>query len=175
MDCTQCRKEYVKYTHYYTDYGAPGGESSIDMWVLRTDKEAADGQGEKLKRGKEKISAIARIRYEQQWLSHFDKKSKKDIWEELRTIEKFFSSLGTFYKHTKGNGAKPYLQYYLRYDKLNIVFEILGIEDTEIKEEMKEIVSLQEEHQRTMEKMIEKARLRMTELFEKRNVQPEAD
>jgi len=91
--CEDCRERYV-YDHSVI-HGHPGNEVERG-WVLKSTLEAE-------RREAASSEEDLRARYYAAWKSRFkDPRGKKDVWKILTVNGKFYPSLQTFYKHTKG-------------------------------------------------------------------------
>lgn len=70
-------------------------------------------------------------------------RSKKQIWERLRSLNLTSYSLGAFYSHTKNN-MQSYLKDFLHLERMDKILNVLGIEDQmldQAKTEIKDIDS----------------------------------
>ena len=121
MLCSECREKYV-YSSTVV-YGHPGNEVERG-WVLKSTIEAEE------KRIKELMVKVHELYFEL-WKSKFmDLKTKKNIWEILTFKGKYYPSLGTFYRHTKGYTREKLLNYidsFFNKHSLNRIFEICDV------------------------------------------------
>jgi hypothetical protein len=155
MKCLRCQANYAQHTHTYHDPGAPGGTSSLCLWVLRDDKLAVDDVERQIEREKLSMLATAQARYLQKWLENFAGKAKKNVWEELKSIDRSrVPSLGTFYKHTKDDSVEGYLHDWFKAERLLEILAFLGVADSEITDANKRLICLDEECQVAKRKMI---------------------
>jgi hypothetical protein len=129
MDCPDCLINYELYSFEYHD-------KSVACEGFRWIRKELYKEAGKLRQESnlllERAINTAKKRYLIKWISHFDDKSKKSIWTELNLNMKWFPSLGTFYKHTKGEEPSEFLSTYFCENHLADIFNILNIEDDEI-------------------------------------------
>lgn len=157
MNCTDCRARYLQFSHSYHDTGAPSGLSAMFLWVLRRDKEAVDDIEQEIEREKQSIVAIARTRYLRRWLAHFAGKSKKDVWAQLRSINRLgVPSLSTFYDHTQGEGVEQYLHHWFEAERLIPILTFLDVADPEITEATKRLFALGGQYEAARNEMVRK-------------------
>ena len=116
--CQDCRERYVYDSSVI--HGNPGDEVERG-WVLKSTLEAE--RREAASREKD-----LRARYYAAWKSRFkDFRNKKDFWKILTVNGRFYPSLQTFYKHTKGfSEAKlqNYVDSFFRYSDKNRIVAI---------------------------------------------------
>jgi hypothetical protein len=155
MNCSRCRETYVQFKLDYLDPGAPGSTSILDLWVLRRDKEAVDDLQKQIKRTEQSMLAKALPRYLSRWLKHFAGKSKKDVWRELKPLDRsHVPSLGTFYKHTK-DGVETYLQDFFAAKRIISILDLLKITDSEMTELNQRLRNMDREYEAVKKKMID--------------------
>lgn len=122
MLCPKCKESYV-YDH--TVIGGHPGDEIERGWVLKSVLEAKEKHRKSIE---EKVKRL----YFEFWAVKFrDLKSKKQIWKVLTLNGKYYPSLGTFYKHTKGYTQEEMMKYidgFFNYHNLKQVFEVCGIE-----------------------------------------------
>ncbi len=155
MNCARCRNNYVQYTLSYHDPGAPGGTSFSPLWVLIADKRTVDDAGEQIKLLENSMFAKAKGRYLQRWLEHFADKSKKDVWRELKPLDRsHVPSLATFYKHTK-DGVEDYLRDFFVAKRLMSILDLLNISDAEMTEFNQRLRQMHRQYEKVEKKMID--------------------
>jgi hypothetical protein len=155
MNCAQCQDKYITFTLSYLDLGAPGGTSSLPLWVLKADKQAVDNLERQIERESESMLRTAQSRYSQRWLARFAGKTKNDIWAQLKSINhSHVPSLGTFYNHTKNESAESYLREWFRPERIKAILAFLDITDAEMAEADKRLKDLAEECEAMKQKMV---------------------
>ena len=122
MLCPECKKKYV-YDH--TIIGWHSGDEIERGWVLKSVLEEEQ-------KYRKNVETKAKELYYDKWRDCFaDAKTKKEIWKRLTLNGKYYPSLGTFYKHTKGYGREKLIESvncYFKYSNLKQVFEVCRIE-----------------------------------------------
>lgn len=68
--------------------------------------------------------------------------SKKEIWTKLHKGLPHFSSLGTFYKHTKGRDTRDYVEGLFQHYRLADVLRLIGVKDDALEANLQEVIQL---------------------------------
>jgi len=121
MLCPSCKEKYV-YDHTVIP-GHPGDEIERG-WVLKSVLEAEH-------KHRKSVEEKAKTLYFKLWKKKFKSlRTKKQMWEILTLNGKYYPSLGTFYKHTKGYTQEEMTKYidgFFNYHDLKRVFEVCGV------------------------------------------------
>lgn len=121
MLCLNCKDKYV-YDHTII-HGHPGNEIERG-WVLKSVLEAENEH-------RISLEVKAKSLYLKLWKKRFEcLQNKKQIWVVLTLNGKYYPSLGTFYKHTKGYNREEMMKYingFFNYYDLKRVFQVCGV------------------------------------------------
>lgn len=129
MDCPICSKKYSLYTY---DYYRSGLREQGHKWIEKEIYDKALDLTTKANAAKKDALRLAKERYLPVLEKKFSKSSKKEIWEELNANIKWYKSLGTFYKHTKGQEKRQYLSELFRDSDLASVLKVANVDDKEV-------------------------------------------
>lgn len=147
MDCLECKVNYSLYEYYYHKSGL--AEVGF-KWVEKAKyKEAMSLKNKALELRIESDQLTKKI-YLPVLLEMFSKSSKKSIWETLKSKNRGFVSLGTFYKHTKGKTKEEYLSELFNVNTLETVFSLVSIDNAGIDS----LVQRAEEFERDASKLL---------------------
>lgn len=130
MNCAHCAKEYVLHEYQAYDSGIP---YTAARWVRASAYNEFQKLNKEAESLKQRANDLAEERYLSKWLSIFDGKSKKTVWEILTESGKHYPALGTFYKHVRGESLGSYLKRQFRQDTAKAL-SLLGVTDAEIKQ-----------------------------------------
>ena len=154
MNCERCLEKYVEFTYSYHDPGAPGGISSTNLWVLKEEMGELDRIRLSIQHAQHIMVNKATARYSSRWLQHFEGKSKKDVWEELKALDRsFVPSLGTFYKHTS-DGVDIYLRDLFNAKRLTPILDFLGATDLDLTFDRERLLAMERAYDTAKTKMI---------------------
>lgn len=121
MLCPNCKEKYV-YDETVAIYQKDGNEER--GWVLKSVLESEHKQ-------RNEVEKRAKSLYFKLWEEKFvNLKNKRQLWKVLTLDGKYYPSIGTFYKHTKGLKREEILEYIDKsfyYDNLKRIFEVIGI------------------------------------------------
>jgi hypothetical protein len=99
--------------------------------------------------------AKALPRYLPRWVEHFAGKSKKDVWKELKRLDRLHvPSLATFYKRSK-DGVESYLRDFFAAKRLTLILDFLKITDSELTELNQRLRNMDREYETAKKKMID--------------------
>ena len=129
MDCPECKKNYSLYTYSYYRSGL---HNQGHRWIKTAVYEQAMELQNDARDSKDKAVDLARERYFNTLIERFSTSSKKAIWEVLQQNIRWYKSLGTFYKHTKGQEKHEYLGDLFNVSELEAILKIVGVDDDEI-------------------------------------------
>lgn len=123
MLCPDCKERYAYDSHVVA--GHPGDEFERG-WVLKNVLEAEETY-------QKRIMALVREHYYEKWRERFaNARTKKQRWEILTANGKYYPSLGTFYRHTKGYDRRHLEQYIDQtlgsFQDLGQILDICGVE-----------------------------------------------
>ena len=135
MNCTECKRNYRLFEFTYHRDGM--GETGF-RWVKTEIYDAAMAMIERGERMEESCLAKARAEYLEILVQQCNDLSRKEIWTKLSKGLRSFSSLGTFYKHTKGRDKRAYLADVFQYYPVPDVLRLIGVKNVAL------VASLQE-------------------------------
>jgi hypothetical protein len=141
MNCPECQKNYRLYEFtYYRDAMAETGR----RWVQKPVFDRAQSMVNEAAALTASATRDAKSRYLDRLVESCAGLTKKAVWERIHGELPHFSSLGTFYTHTKEKGAKEYLAELFWPDRIPHALRLAGVQDDELLSRLTEATRLEE-------------------------------
>lgn len=135
MNCPDCKLNYRLFEFtYYQD----GMTETGFRWVKTEIFDRARDMMARAERLKNSCVADAKAKYLETLVQLWANLSKKDICTKLQKGLSHFSSLGTFYKHTKGMDRRTYLADLFQENQLLDLLRLIGIKDSGLEASFRE-------------------------------------
>jgi len=142
MNCPECTENYRLYEFaYYQDAMASTGR----RWVLKETFDRAQGMLNEASALTASAIKDAKSRYLAKLIESWASLSKKAVWERICKELPHFSSLGTFYNHTKGKQPAEYLAELFWPDRIPHTLRLANVQDLELLERLARATALEEQ------------------------------